>query len=90
MKGELEHTKRVSVGDLTVWGYGCDRGMVGTAGTPNELANPAHRIRNAGRRLGGKAFIDVVVTGEDQVGIVVIKYLPKRQRVLCGASAGAE
>jgi len=79
MKGQFEDTKRAGIAQLAVGGYGGDRGVIGAASAHNKLADPARRIGNPRRCLGSKAFINVVVTGQDQISVMIVKLRPEGQ-----------
>src|SRR5215208_7069292 len=78
------------VPDLAVRSDGRERRVVRPARADDELADAPGRVERAVRALRRESLVNVVVTGEDEVGVVVVEDLPQRARVRGGPTAGAE
>ena len=61
--------------------------MVGAAGTHGDLADPVRHIQHAGRCLGSKPFIDVVMAVEDHIGMGGVELLPEWSGCNVGSTA---
>ena len=89
MQRQAEDAERGRVANHAIRGYRCNRGVVCSAGTDDELAN-AVRVGEAIRVLRIEPFVDVVVAVEDQVGVSRVQLLPQPVAVLRGSASGAE
>jgi hypothetical protein len=87
MKRQFEHTKRIGVAHLTIGGNACQRGMVRSPGAHGKLSDAAGVIERSAWGLRGKALIDVVMSVEYHIHIIIVESLPDRLGIGIGASA---
>src|SRR6476660_3748542 len=64
--------------------------MIRATATYDKFTHAANVVNNSIRGLGSKSLIDMVVSIQDQVGIVVVKDLPKIFAVEFGAASGTK
>ena len=60
--------------------------MVSSASPHHDLAYATDRVGYSGRCLRCEAFIHMIVTGQNEICIVVVKRIPKGQAILVGTS----
>ena len=90
---QLQHTIGVIATDFAVGNGRAKRVERPAARADHKLANPTCCIRHTVGVLGGKAFIIMVVTAENEVGAIVIERLPDGRHtgfiaMFTGAKAG--
>ena len=69
---QLENSKGINVSDLTIPDNCCQRRMIGSPTTHNELTDAADRVQRSTRCLGGEPLIDMVMPSQDQIRVVVV------------------
>jgi len=92
LEGKLQDTEGSGIAQFTV-GLRVDEGAVIFApGADDELANATRRICRGIRSLRGEALVIVVVTADDDLGVVIEECLEKRLdgEVVAMGAAGAE
>lgn len=91
-KRELQHTESVGVARLAVWLGNAEGTKAFPAGTDDEFANAAARIRGAVRGLRSKALVVVVVAVDDHVGVGFVERIPERLhgQIVAMRAAGTE
>jgi hypothetical protein len=87
MKRQFEHSERICVAHFTIGSDGRQRGMVCAPGAHGKLSDAAGGIKRSARGLRGKTFIDVVMSVEDHIHIIIVESLPDRLRVGSRTSA---
>ena len=89
MERQREHAERGRVANHAIGCDGCDRRVVGPAGSDDELAN-AVRIRDTARILRIEAFVNMVVAVENHVRVGRVELLPEPVAVLRRSASRAE
>ena len=90
MQGQHEHAKGIVITHLTVEGDPLERGMIGTAAPNDELSDAADGVWRCVRRLRRKSLIDVVMSVQDHIYVVIVQALPDRLGVGGITAAGAK
>src|SRR5579864_2986882 len=92
MQSELQYAEGVGIAYFAVGDDGADGPLIFSPGAHHKLSNPARGIGRAIRVLRRKAFVIVIVAGDNHVGIGIVKRLPQRldAHIVAMSAAGTE
>ena len=81
MQDQFENPKSICVAYFAVGSARLQGRVVASARPNHKLTDAAQRVGDTIRRLRGKALVDMIMSVEDQVYIMVIKDLPETPAV---------
>jgi len=90
MERKFQGSERIYVSSLAIWLYTRNRSVVCSTGTDNEFSNPAQRVCYTIGILRSKTLVNMVVTIQNNLYIVVIQKRVNLLHIRIGASAGRE
>src|SRR6266436_2613855 len=92
LESQLEDAEGIGVARFAVWFWRTEGAMALPAGAGYELADATRRIRRAIRSLRCEAFVIVIVTVDDYIGVRFIERFPQGfySQIIAVRAAGAE